>query len=157
MRPGQRLTTHEYDQRLDEIADAFAGLYGEVTFGHVESPNGALRKLRVTVEVPGYGQPKLATMVFVESHAQSRGDWERIEYLYDLHFEPKPSARYAYHWHDDIPHRHCVDPMVPRPDHHYDGVHFDDIGWAAKQLFDMLTTGASCRGLRPLRLDIEEP
>ena len=128
MRPGHRLTTHQYDQRLDEIADAFAGLYGQVQYGHVESKSGALRKMRVQVDVPGYGSPALATLVFIEKHIWSRDAWERFEYLYDLHMEPRPSGRCAYHWHDDVPHRHCVDPTTPRPDSHYDDRIFDDIG-----------------------------
>jgi len=66
VRPGVRLTTHEYDERLDEIADAFSGLYGEVTYGRVEEDHGTVRKLRVGVEVPGYGEPKIATLVFIE-------------------------------------------------------------------------------------------
>lgn len=155
MRPGQRLTTLEYDQRLDEITDAFGGLYGEVTFGHAESRNGRLRKLRVTVDVPGYGPPTVATMVLVESHVRPHDVWERVEYVYDLHLEPRPAARYAYHWHDDLPHRHCVE--VPELGHHYEGVFFDDIGWAAQQLFVMTITGISCHGLRPLRADLAEP
>lgn len=157
MRPGHRLTTHQYDQRLDEIADAFAGLYGQVQYGHVESESGSLRKMRVQVDVPGYGPPALASLVFVEKHFWSRGEWERSEYLYDLHREPRPGGRYAYHWHDDVPHRHCVDPTAPRPAHHYDDGVFDDIGWAARELFQMTSAGISCLGLRPLREIPPEP
>lgn len=151
MRPGHRLTTHEYDQRLDEIADAFSGLYGEVRYGHVESPSGELRKLRVQADVPGYGPPPIATLVFIEKHFRSRGEWERYEYLYDLHMEPRASGRYAFHWHDGVPHRHCVDPTGSRPDHHYDGDVFDDVGWAARELSQLVSTGITCAGLRPLR------
>lgn len=160
MRPGRRLTSHQYDQRLDEMADAFAGLYGQARYGHIESEGGTSRKLRVLrvqVDVPGYGPPALATLVFVEKHAWSGGAWERFEYRYDLHLEPRPTGRYAYHWHDDVPHRHCVSPAAPRRDHHYDGAVFDDIGWAARELFGMAATGISCLGLRPLRVIPPEP
>lgn len=159
MRPGGRLTTHEYGQRLDEIADAFSGLYGEVRYGHVESHPGTIRKLKVEVDVPGYGEHPLATLVLIEKHFRSRAgdEWDRYEYLYDLQMEPRPSGRYAYHWHDDVPHRHCIDPRAPHPDHHYDDVVFDDIGWAARELFQMTLAGISCLGLRPLRDAPREP
>lgn len=157
MRPGRRLTTHEYDQRLDEIADAFAGLYGEVRYGHVESLSGDVRALRVEVNVPGYGLAPHAALAFVERHARAGGEWERYEYLYDLHLEPRPRGRYAFHWHDQVPHRHCVDPAMPGADHHYDGDVFDDIGWAAEQLFAMAAAGITCAGLRPLGRGPREP
>lgn len=157
MRPGRRLTTQQYDQRLDEIADAFAGLYGQVEYGRVESDTRRLRKLWIRVEHPGYGPPALATGVFIEKHVWSRGRWERFAYLYDLHMEPRPGGRYGYHWHDDVPHRHCVDPTARPTDHHYDDVVFDDVGWAAAQLFQMASVGISCLGLRPLRDVPPEP
>lgn len=153
MRPGSRLSTHEYDQRLDEIADAFSGLYGEVRYGHVEDSGGRLRQLRLEVAVPGWGVESLATLVFIEKHQRSspQDAWERAAYRYDLHLEPRPRGRYAYHWHDEVPHRHCEDPVWPRPGHHYADVRFDDIGWAARELFTMIGTGISCQGLYPLR------
>lgn len=151
------MTTHEYEQRLDEIADAFAGLYGEVTYGHVESASGRSRMLSVEVAVPGYGLSPIATMVLVEKHERSDVAWERSEYLYDVHMEPRPSGRYAYHWHDDVPHRHCAEVAKPGAAHHFEGMAFDDIGWAARQLFEMVSRGISCAGLRPIRAEVEEP
>jgi len=154
VRAGRRLTTHQYDQRLDEIADAFSGLFGEVTYGHAEVED--LRKLRVAVDIPGYGLSAVATLVFIERHLWSDGAWEMAEYLYDLHLEPRPHGRYAFHWHDLVPHRHCVDPSLPQPDHHYEGAFFDDIGWAATELATIAGAGISCRGLRPVR-EVPEP
>lgn len=153
MRPGSRLSTHEYDQRLDEVADAFNGLYGEVKYGHVEVDGGQLRKLSLEVAVPGWGTDPLGTLVFIEKHQRSspHDAWERFEYLYDLHLEPPARGRYAYHWHDEVPHQHCEDPARPRSDQHYADVLFDDIGWAASELFAMISVGISCRGLHPLR------
>lgn len=159
MRPGTRLSTHEYDQRLDEIADALSGLYGQVQYGHAEHDMGTLRKLTIKVEVPGYGLDPRGALVFIEKHQRSSASdkWERFQYLYDLHMEPRSSGRFAYHWHDDVPHQHCVNPKRPRQDHHYAGPLFDDIGWAARELSAMISTGISCQGLHPLRDALPEP
>lgn len=157
MRPGQRLTAHEYHQRLEEIAKAFSGRYGKVQYGNAGSPSGETTKLEVRVQIPGWDLPLEATLGFIEKHVWRDGEWERYAYLYDLHTEPRPRGRFAYHWHDDVPHRHCEDASAPRPDHHYEGVFFDDIGWAADELFRLAETGISCRGLRPLRDVPPEP
>lgn len=157
MRSGQRQTAHEYHQRLEEIAKAFSGRYGRVEYGHAQSPSGESTKLEVRVQIPGWSLPLQATLVFIEKHVRVDGVWERYAYLYDLHVEPRPNGRLAYHWHDDAPHRHCEDPRAPRDDHHYEGAFFDDIRWAADELFRVAATRISCRGLRPLRNVPPEP
>lgn len=150
MRPGDSLAPHEYHQRLEEIAKAFAGRYGQVEYGSTVSASGEAAKLVVRVKIPGWDLPLQATLVFVEKHEWTGTVWARFEYLYDLHIEPRPNGRFAYHGHDGVPHRHCEDPADPRPDHHYEGTFFDDIGWAAEELFRMANTSISCFGLRPL-------
>jgi len=155
VRPGQRLTAREFHQRLEEIAKAFSGRYGQVGYGTTEGPNGDATKLEVHVDIPGWGLPLIATLVFIEKHLWDP-DGERYAYLYDLHLEPRPSGRFAYHWHNDVPHRHC-EITAGAPDHHYEGVFFDDIGWAGEELFHMAMSGISCRGLRPLRDRPPEP
>ena len=90
------------------------------------------------------------------SSYQNHPDAEMYAYLYDMHFEPRPSGRFAYHWHNEVPHRHC-ETTPAAPDHHYEGVFFDDIGWAADELFRIVTRGISCTGLRPLRDGPPEP
>jgi len=155
VRPGQRLTAREYHQRLEEIVKAFTGRYGQVVYGTTDGPNGDTTKLLVRVDIPGWGLPQIATLVFIEKHLWDP-DPERYAYLYDLHLEPSPTGRFAYHWHDDVPHRHC-ETSPDSADHHYEGIFFDDIGWAAEELFHMVTSGLSCRGLRPLRDGPAEP
>jgi hypothetical protein len=154
VRRGQRLTAREYHQRLEEIAKAFSGRYGQVGYGTTQGPNGAT-KLEVRVDIPGWGLPPIATVVFIEKHLWDP-DGERYAYLYDLHLEPRPGGRFAYHWHNDVSHRHCqITPGAT--DHHYEGVLFDDIGWAAEELFQMAMSEISCRGLRTLRDRPPEP
>ena len=105
-----------------------------------------------------FGDPLIDYLVMmkrseIEVHANAKdaSAWEMAEYLYDLHLEPRPGGRYAFHWHDQVPHRHCVEPSLPRPDHHYEGAFFDDIGWAATELATIAGAGISCRGLRSVR------
>ena len=96
----------EYHQRLEEIVKAFTGRYGQVSYGTTNGPNGDTTKLLVRVDIPGWGLPQIATLVFIEKHLWDP-DPERYAYLYDLHLAPRPGGRFAYHWHDDVPHRHC--------------------------------------------------
>lgn len=151
MRPGARLTPREYDQRLDEIVQEFVGRYGEVVYETGPSRSGSSVIMKITVKIPGWDLPQQASMVFAEKHVWLDPVWERYTYLYDLHIDPRPNGRYAYHWQYDVPHRHCEDPKMPRPGHHYEGTYFDDIGWAAENLFRIFCEGISCVGLRPLR------
>ena len=150
MTGGPSLDRHEYNQRLDELGSRFQGRYGQVEYGDAISPSGESRKLQITVTVPGWGLPIAATMVFVEKHAWPDLHWVPYEYAYDLHMEPKPSGRFAFHWARGIFHVHCDDPRRPRPDHHYKGAQVDDLFWAAEALFVMIHQGISCHGLQPL-------
>jgi len=151
MTDGPALDTHRYDQRLDGLAAAFQGRYGEVIYGQAVSRSGESRKLEIRVDVPGWGLPPSATLVFVEKHRRQAQRWVRYEYAYDLHLEPRPAGRYAFHWARDVYHLHCADPRHPAPDHHYKGVPIDDVFWAAEELFVMAARGPSCAGLVPLR------
>ena len=151
MTEGHRLGRHEYHQRLEELASAFSGLHGRVEYGSRESESGATVKLLVTVHIPGWWSADQATMVFVEKHRWRGSTWERYAYLYDLHLEPRPSGRFAYHWHDDVFHVHCVDPRDPRADHHFAGSSVRDIFWAADELHRIFQRGVQCVGLVPLR------
>lgn len=157
MRSGQRLSDQGYHQRVEEIAKAFSGRYGEVEYGSARSRSGESAKLQIVVIVPGWGLPRTATLIFIEKHARRAGAWHRYAYAYDLHVEPRRGGRFAYHWHDGVPHRHCVDPARPRPGHHYEAAYFDDIGWAAAELFRVAATGIGCDGLRPLEDVLPEP
>lgn len=146
-----RLGRHEYDQRLEELAAAFSGRYGRVEYGSTASASGRISKLQITVHLPGWFAADEATMVFVEKHEWRTSAWERYAYLYDLHWEPRPRGRFAYHWHNDTFHIHCVDPANAQPDHHYRGAPVDDIFWAAEQLHLIFARGVNCVGLVPLR------
>jgi hypothetical protein len=150
MTGGPSLGRHEYNQRLDELASAFHGRYGQVDFGDEVSPSGQTRKLQITVVVPGWGLPTSATMVFVERHEWRDPLWVPYDYAYDLTFEPKPSGRFAYHWARSVFHVHCEDPKHPRPGHHYKGAPVDDLFWVAQTLFEMIHQGITCQGLQPL-------
>jgi hypothetical protein len=59
-------------------------------------------KLEVRVDIPGWGLPPIATLVFIEKHLWDT-EAERYAYLYDLHLEPRPTGRFAYHWHSEVP------------------------------------------------------
>ena len=156
MSDGDRIGRHEYKQRLEELAVAFSGRYGRVEYGSGLSESGQSVKLRITVHVPGWSVADEATMVFVEKHEWRGSAWARYEYLYDLHREPRPNGRFASHWHDDVPHIHCVDPADAQPDRHYRGARVDDIFWAAEQLHLVFMRGVSCVGLVPLGAWVEE-
>lgn len=151
MRPGQRLSAQDYHQRLEETAKAFSGRYGEVEYGSVESRSGETAKLVIVVLVPGWGLPRTATLSFVEKHAWRAGRWHRYAYAYDLHAEPRPGGRFAYHWHDGVPHRHCVDPARPRPDHHYEAAYFDDIDLGGRRALPRRGDGHRLSGAAPAR------
>jgi hypothetical protein len=154
---GPSLGRQEYNQRLDKLASAFHGRYGQVEFGDEASPSGATRKLHITVTVPGWGLPTSATMVFVEKHEWRNSVWVPYDYAYDLHLEPRPSGRFAYHWSSGVFHVHCEEPTQPRRAHHYKGAAVDDIFWAAQALFETVHRGISCHGLQPLVGWHEEP
>ena len=151
------LDSGAYDHRLDAIASALHGRHGEVSYGSAQSASGESRKLQITVTVPGWGLPTEATMVFVEKHALRDRRWMLYEYAYDLHREPRPGGRYAFHWAREVFHVHCEDPERPGPDHHFKGAPIDDVYWVADTLFDMVHRGISCRGLQPLARWQEEP
>ena len=144
------LETHAYNQRLDGAAAVFHGRYGEVSYGDTLSASGLSRRLQISVTMPGWGLPTVATMVLVEKHAQRHGRWVPYEYAYDLHLEPKPNGRYAFHWARGVFHVHCDDPSDPRPDRHYKGAAIDDLFWVAETLAVMAHRGISCVGLQPL-------
>lgn len=150
MTGGPPLGRHEYELRLEELAVAFQGRYGEVTYGYTESASGTSRKLLLTVTVPGWGLPTEATLAFAGKHAWDRRHWVPYAYAYDLHVEPKPNGRFAYHWDRDVFHVHCEGPARPARGHHFRGAPVDDIFWAAESLFEILHHGISCRGLQPL-------
>jgi len=150
MNDGPALDAQAYDQRLDAIAAAFHGRYGEVSYGDTVSPSGGSRKLQINVAVPGWGFPLVATMVFVEKHVRTQQQWVLYEYAYDLHLEPKPKGRYAFHWARGVFHVHCEDPAGPRPDRHYKGAPIDDVFWVAELLSTLIHRGISCFGLQPL-------
>lgn len=149
MRAGQDLSAHEYNQRLDEIEQICNGRYGEVVEVIEASDLAEVRRFEIHVAIPGWGAPPLATLVLVEKHLWRSGIWRRFAYLYDLHLEPRPSGRYAFHWHGDGAHRHC-EPNGTDSGIHYEAQFFDDIGWAAETLSNMLGEPISCRGLRSL-------
>ena len=156
MSDGRRIGRHEYNQRLEELAAAFAGRYGRVEYGSGLSASGRTIKLRITVHLPGWFVPDEATLVLVEKHEWRAEAWERYAYAYDLHRTPRPSGRFAYHWHDDVFHVHCLDPRESRPDHHYKGFEVDDIFWVADQLYLMFARGIACFGFQPLRGWVEQ-
>jgi len=135
---------------------AFSGRYGRVEYGYGLSESGQSVKLTIAVHIPGWFGADLATMVFVEKHEWRRSGWERYVHLYDLHWEPRPNGRFAYHWHDDVFHIHCVDPADARPGHHYRGAPVDDIFWAAEQLHLIFIRGVNCVGLVPLGAWVED-
>ena len=146
-----------YNQRLDAAATAFHGHHGEVSYGDTLSPTGRSRKSQINVAVPGWGLPRVATMVFVEKHVLKDQQWELYEYAYDLQMEPKPTGRYAFHWARGVFHVHCEDPSRPRSDHHYKGAPIDDVFWVADTLSAMIHRGISCLGLQPLLNWHEDP
>jgi len=150
MSGGPSLDAQAYNQRLDALAAAFHGRYGQVKYGETPSPTGESRKLQIVVTVPGWDLPTVATMAFVEKHTLRDQRWVPYEYAYDLHIEPRPSGRYAFHWARGIFHVHCEDPRRPHPDHHYKGAQIDDVFWAAETLYVMIQRGISCLGLQPL-------
>lgn len=151
MTGGPSLTPNDYNQRLKTLVDSLQGRYGDVVYTAATSPSGQSRKLQITVTIPGSGLPVEATMVFVEKHEWREPEWMPYDYAYDLHLEPKPSGRYAYHWARDVFHVHCDDPAQPGRDNHYKGAAVNDVFWAAQSLFEMIHLGISCRGLQPLR------
>lgn len=154
---GPGLGRQEYDLRLERLASEFEGRYGEVRYGHVESVSGERRRLKVTVTIPGWGLPAAAAMVFVEKHEWVDPDWVPYAYAYDLHLEPEPNGRFAYHWDRGIFHVHCEDRTQPTSGPHFKGAPLDDIFWATESLFEVVSRGISCHGLPPLIGWNEEP
>ena len=154
---GPAQSGHQYSLRLEELASAFRGRFGEVEYGFDQSPSGKTRKLQITVAAPGWGLALEATLVLIEKHRLVREQWVPYEYAYDLHIEPRPSGRFAYHWARDVFHVHCVDPSEPPRDHHYKGAPVNDVFWAAETLFEMIRLGISCRGLQSLTDWVEDP
>lgn len=148
---GSQLGRQEYNQRLDELAAAFSGRYGRVEYGSASSASGHSVKLQITVHIPGWYVADEASMAFVEKHRWTGLAWERYAYLYDVHWEPRPSGRFAYHWHDGVFHVHCVDPRDPHSGHHYQSPPVPDIFWAALELHRTFALGLRCVGLVPLR------
>ena len=144
------LDAHAYNQRLDGAAAAFHGRYGEVSYGDALSSSALSRKLQINVIVPGWDLPTVATMVFIEKHALRNGRWVPYEYAYDVHLEPRPNGRYAFHWARDVYHVHCEDPSGPSSDHQYKGAPIDDLFWVAETLSAMIHRGISCDTLQPL-------
>ena len=126
-------------------------------YGYTESRSGESRKLELEVTVPGWGLPTEATMTFVEKHEWDGSHWVPYLYAYDLHIEPKPNGRFAYHWDRQVFHVHCEDPEDPSFAHHFKGAPIDDIFWAAESLFEIFQRGISCHGLQPLRGWEESP
>lgn len=117
-----------------------------------EGRRGRSRKLRLTIDSPGYGLPTQAVFDYSEWYDRAGGLWRLERYAYELRPEPPP-ARRAHHAHRPLgPHQHCVDPRRPGAPHH-----FEDFEVALDQAHDefraLIAAGASitCAGLRPLR------
>ncbi len=123
---------------------------GDVTVTD-EGRRGQVRKLRVTIDSPGYGLPTQAVFDYAEWYERSGRVWRLERYAYELRPAPPPSRR-AHHAHRPIgPHQHCVDPRRPDAPHHFEGFEV-----ALEQAHDefrrLVAAGApiSCAGLRPL-------
>lgn len=98
---------------------------------------------------PGLGLPRHATLDYREVfHLTGTVEWELIRYAYE--YRTIVGGRRAYHLHDGRFHAHCVDPRLPRADHHYRAPEIDL--FEAHDEFRLLyVAGAvvSCGDLRP--------
>ena len=151
--PEPALTPHKLQQRMHEVWKVLAGRHGQVADASHEALRDGRRRIEFQVEVPGYGLPVQATMVFVEHWRKTRGAWTRGEYAYDHHAEPRPSGRKAHHRHelqgrDQVVHAHCEDPR-PAYDHYRDVP--VTLLEAAEEFALIHASGTvACRGLFPL-------
>lgn len=148
------LSDRGFEHRLSAIQGTLSG-WGEVLPWEDER-RASSRGLRVRVALPGYDLPLQATMVFVERYRRAGARWDLVRYQYDYHFEPRPSGRKAYHWHDGSFHIHCHDPQRPGVEH-YRGFAVDLLE-GAREFAEIYSRGeASCLGLHPLLYGKRQP
>ncbi|MEK7861150.1 MAG: hypothetical protein AAB284_07335 [Chloroflexota bacterium] len=123
---------------------------GDVTVAD-EGRRGKIRRLRITIDSPGYGLRTQAIFEYIEWYERADARWRLERYAYELRPEPRPSRR-AHHSHRPLgTHQHCLDPRRPKAPHHFEG--FDVVLEQAHEEFRALAAAGriSCAGLRPLR------